>query len=370
MGARTFSVSSYREARVSRGVVEDEHVTRVAEQTARETGKLKPTVDPSVDVIRRSLLRFNQTDDGYTVTIGCPMNVEESTDTTGSMGGNVDVNMGVLPDTYDLLSQVLPGYDLQLALGIFGDVCDRFPLQRPQFEMTAETIVEYLTDFVPERKGGDTPEDPQYSMFAAAYLTDAYTNRIGLKGYYFVTSDAPIHNRISEDQLIRIFGKDVFKKLTENGNQIDKNSLPTPSEVAHALKKRMHTFFLQVGRQNDATECWIRLFGADRVIHLPDVHYKPHVQAVIVGLTEGILQLSEVEDFLVKNNLTESMARKITQSVSCIPLGEQAKLLEKLEHPLPKPGDVFASKTDLWPVSYAEDIPEEKKEDEGPEGWL
>lgn len=350
MGKRTFSMDSYSETRAARGITSDAHVTRKAEQEAKHTGKLDPSVDPSVDVIRRSLLRFNRHGDQWVVTIGCPMDVESICDTTGSMGGNVDIAMKVLPDTYRLCSQMLSGYDVQLALGIFGDVCDQFPIQRPQFEMTAKAIVDYLASMVPERKGGDTEEDPHYGLFGAAYLTAAYTNRIGLKGYHFTISDAPARERLSEHQLLRIFGDDVFDKVAENGHQLERECLPTTKEVVFDLQKRAHAFFLQVGRDNETHEFWTDKYGEDRVVLLPETKYLPHVQAAIIGLTEGTLQLGAVEEFLTRNNVPESAAALITRSVSNIPIGAQAVLRSKLGHDIPKEGDIYNAKTDLLPV--------------------
>ena len=371
MGEKTFHRTAYHATRKKLDIEDATGVTRRAEQKARSTNKLDPMVDPSVDAIRRSLLRFDPAENGrWKVTIGCPMDIESITDTTGSMGHNVDVAMEVLPDTYELCSQVLPGYDPQFALGIFGDVVDAFPFQQMQFEMEAEKLVECLANMTPERKGGDNPEDPQYGLFAAAYLRSTYANRIGLKGYHFATSDAPMHNRISEDQLIRIFGDTVFDKIKENGYQIDRDYLPMPKEVVSDLLKRTHAFFLQVGEDDDARENWTKLYGAERVIALPNTKYLPHVKAVIIGLTEGTLQLEGVVEFLMKNNMSETEAKCVQRSVSKIPIGAQATLRAKIGHALPKAGDIFANKTDLWPVDATDIVAELPDEETDDIDWL
>ena len=374
MGEKTFTKSSYTSAKSSYGIESDTDVTYIAEQEAKKTGKLKPTVDPSVDAVRRSLVRFNPTDDGFIVTVGCPMDIESICDTTGSMGNNVDVAMKVLPQTYSLVSKVLPGYDPQLALGTFADVSDDWVFQRPQFEMTAERIVEYLKDMVPERRGGDSPEDPQYGLFGATFLTSTYTNSIGLKGYHFLISDAPGREYgLNSDGLIRVFGEDVFKRVADNDHQLNKADIPSTStkELVRHLSKRAHTFFLQVDDYPDARHFWTNVYGPDRVISLPDTEYLPHVQAVIIGLTEGTLKIDDVKRFLIENNLSEKTADKITQAVSNVPLGEQAKLREKLGHSVPKVGDIFRNKSDLWPIGPSESISSEPTEPEkSPSGWL
>lgn len=372
MGRETFSRVSYARS-VKTFAPGDGPVTDRAEQEAHSTGKLNPLVDPAeYGVIRRSLLRLEQKPSGlWEVTVGTPMPVETRVDTTGSMGGNVDIALGVLPEAFELCSQVLPGYDLHMAIGIFGDVVDHFVFCRPQFEMVAPKIVEQLTLMVPERAGGDSPEDPHYGLFGAAYLTAAYINRIGLLGYDFTVSDAPGRDRLSPKQLERIFGKEVFEKVAENGHQIDEKDLPTTAEVVQDLLKRAHAFFLQVGGSSHASGFWTEMFGADRVIALPSTEILPHVQAAIIGLTEGTLSLADVTGFLTDNNVSERDAAKIVRSVSNIPIGAQAALPNYNRRP--KLGDLFQKKTDTWPidpnkvpVGVAEGEP---AADEGP-NWL
>lgn len=352
--------------------------THRAEMQAIKTGKLHELVDPSgYGVVRRSLLRFDQRPDGlYTMTVGCSVPVETRLDTTGSMGSNVDVALKVLSDAYGLIDQMLPDCDLHMAIGIFGDVQDSFPLCRPQFEMLAEKIVEQLTLMVPERAGGDFPEDPHYGLFGAAYLTAAYINRIGLKRYDFTVSDAPARERLSIDQLKRIFGPEVLEKAAENGHElpIDQSSgyLWTKDVVA-GLIKEAHAFFLQVGDDSGTRRFWVDMFGPERVISLPSVHLLPQVQASIIGLTEGTLDLQSLTDFLKGNGVNEPDARDIARSVINIPIGAQAALPNFGRRP--KAGDVFREKTDLWPMDPSE-VPalseasdEESDVKNGPE-WL
>lgn len=344
--------------------------THKAEQEAHKTGKLNPLVDPAgYGVIRRSLPRLDKQPNGlWLLTIGTPMPKEDRVDTTGSMGGNVDIALRVLPDSYELCSSVLPGYDLQTATGIFGDVSDVFVLCRPQFEMTAEKIVEQITLMVPERRGGDWPEDPHYGLFGAAYLTDRYINRISLKGYDFTVSDAPARDRLDERQLRRIFGEDVFKKVVENGYQLNSRDLPSTTEVVQDLLKNAHAFFLLVGDDPEAIKFWTKVFGKDRVVSLPSTELLPQVQAAIIGLTEGTLELAQVEEFLQKNNVEKSDAKRIVRSVAGIPIGAQSALPNFAKRP--QKGNLFKEKTDIWPIDPSEikSEPGEKKT-EGP-NWL
>jgi hypothetical protein len=353
MGRGTFTREAYTHSHTA-FVPKSGPATAKAEQQARETGKLHPLVDPAgYGVIRPSRLRFEERPDGlFELTIGTSVPSETRLDTTGSMGGNVEVAIKVLPDSYELCSLVLPGCDLHMAIGIFGDVVDRFVLCRPQFEMLAEKIVQQLTLMVPERQGGDAPEDPHYGLFGAAYLTDFYINKIGLKSYDFTVSDAPARDRLDESQLVRIFGKEVFVKVEENGFQMSRQDLPTTKEVVQDLLKRAHAFFLQVDDSRSTHEFWTEVFGRDRVVVLPNTGFLPQVQAAIIGLTEGTLDLKQVPDFLQKNNVDKENAKLIARSVANIPIGAQRALPNYVKRP--KKGDLFRSKTDLWPISAEE----------------
>jgi hypothetical protein len=367
MGKEVFSRHAFMRAS-DKFVPDKGPATFRAEQIAHDTGKLNPLVDPAgYGVIRRSLPRFEKKGDLLVMTVGTPMPIETRVDTTGSMGHNVDIVLRVLPKAYELWTEVLPGYDIQVATGIFGDVCDRFVLCRPQFEMTAEKIVQQLTLMVPERAGGDSPEDPHYGLFGAAYLTSAYINKIGLKSYDFTVSDASAHDLFDERQLKRIFGDEVLAKVAENGYQINPSNLPTIEEVVQELLKRAHAFFLQVDDDAATTRFWTDIFGKDRVVILPSTEILPQVQAAIIGLTEGTLELAQVEEFLRKNNVVGAEAKKIVRSVAGVPIGAQAALPNFDKRP--QKGDLFEEKTDTWPADKSE-ADEEVSSDDEESKWL
>ena len=367
----TFTREAHERARETH-VPRSGPATKKAEQEAHETGKLNPLVDPQgYGVIRRSLPRLVQNKAGlWELTNGVPIPIETRVDTTGSMGNNVDIALRVLPNAFEHCSKVLPGYDLQVATGIFGDVSDKFVLCRPQFEMVAEKIVPQLTLMVPERDGGDDDEDPHYGLFGAAYLTATYITKIGLKGYDFTVSDARARDRLDERQLIRIFGDEVFEKVVENGHKINKNDLPTTAEVVQDLLKRSHAFFLQVGFRYIVRDFWSGVFGNNRIISLPSTELMPQVQAVIIGLTEGTLELSKVSEFLMQANVSERWANEIAQSVANIPIGAQAALPNFSKKP--KIGDLYKEKTDTWPMDPSEVGSGNPTGEEKPDGtkWL
>lgn len=349
MGRETFSVESYRTARRDYGVTHDRGVTKKAEQRARDTGHLSEIVDPGVNPLRYSKIRLNPHRKRWVATLGCPMDIEVSCDTTGSMGGEVDTEMAVLPDLYEAVAKVLPGYDPQLCLGIFGDVCDDFVMCRPQFEMEAPKIVNYLKEMAPQRDGGDGPEDPQYAMFARAYLTDAYTNRIGLKGYHFIVTDAICHDRLNREDIKRIFGKEIFDNELKNMARV-----PTMKKMIEDLKNKTHQFILVVNAYSSAASFWRDLCGENSVIEIGSTRQLPAVISAIIGLIEGTIDVANLERHLGGACGSTDL---ITQ-LSNIDIGAQAKLRHALPHPVPKAGDIFDQKSDTWPIQPGE-FPEE-----------
>jgi transcriptional regulator of met regulon len=363
MGGNVFTNHDYGQS-VKKHTSGSSFVTRNAEEKAISTGKLDPQVNPAeYGVIRYSKPRYIIDEDTglWKLEVGIPMPIETRLDTTGSMGNNVDKALKVLPKQYNLCSGVLPDFVLQLATGIFGDCDDKFVLCRPKFAYSAERLVERLTLMVPERNGwGNGGEDPHYGLFGAAYLTDTRINKYGLKGYDFTISDEPARDSFRDNQLVRVFGPEVFAKISENGFKIDKNDLPSTKEVVQDLLNRSHAFFIQIDTNPRTTEFWEHVFGKDHVISLLDIDYLPHIQALIVGLTEGTVSMNNAVNFLAENDIADSTAEEMVRSVSHIPIGAQAILKAKINRPLPQKGDLFKEKTDLWPVESKEIKPKEQ----------
>jgi hypothetical protein len=366
MGRDTFSLAAYNQT-MSGAHQAGSHTYRGEERQRSGLG-LDPLVDPAGNgLIRRSLARKDKLESGqWEMTIGTPMLVETLLDTTGSMGHNVRIALDVLPLTYDLLKEsvraVLGRYDLQMITAIFGDVRDRYILNRSHAEMGGK-IAEQMTMLLPEGGGaGNGKEDPQYGLFAAAYLTAAETNGYDLKTYHFSISDEPLYPNYDIATLHRVFGETVFEKVKENGHSIVETELPDVVQVVN----RAHIFFLMVGDRKDVYRQWSELYGEDRVVMLPNVSLLPQVQAAIIGLTEGVIDLQSIEAFLLESGVSAANAKLIARSVSRIPIGAQA-LLPNFDK-IPKAGDVFAEKTDLWPVAEGS-VKKEPAEAEA-EGWL
>lgn len=331
--------------------------TAAGEQRHKEGKGLHELVDPKgYGVIRRSLSWLEPKDDHFFLLRGTAMLEETRLDTTGSMDDNVEIAMAVLPKTYGLLVEgpraVLKRYDVQMITSIFGDVVDSYILCRSQAEMDTR-IAEQMKLMYPEGQGGDIPEDPQYGLFGAAYLTSATIKQLGLKSYDFTITDAPGRNYISLANLKRVFGPEVIEKTAENGFAIDPKKLPSTKEIAQDLLKSAHAFALIVGDDPSALNYWSGLFGPERVVIIPRTELLPEVKAAIIGLTEGTLELSTVESFLIEEaGLGKNLAAQIKRAVAGIPIGEQM-MLENFDK-IPLKGDLFAKKGDLWPLKKDE----------------
>lgn len=334
----------------------------------RKTGKLHPLVDPAgYGLIRKSWPRYVELPGGrFHNVVGIPMLLETLLDITGSMGENIKLAFMALPQMYALLTEgthpVLGRYDPQIINASFGDVVDTFIHARSQAEMD-EKIAEQLVLHVPEGGGGgNNGEDPEYGLFGAAFLTEAFITRYGLKSYHITVTDEPSHGHIDHANLVRVFGETVFEKTKENGYEFDPNDLPGTGEIVRELMKHSHAFMVCVG--GHFAQYWSRSYGAERVVVIDSTRHLSYVQAVLIGLTEGVFDLQSVPDYLVGVGCSKPLARDIQRAVAGIPIGAQCALpnFDKI----PGKGGMFANKRDLWPVADSAPVVEAAIE----EKWL
>lgn len=363
MGDETLSNDAYVKVKSSATSGGRRQATFEAEDRIAAGKGMDPMVDPKgpahLGPVRMSLPRFEKKGDFWLLTQGLPMAEELLLDTTGSMGDNVDDAFNVLPDAYKMLIRgkngVLSRYDVQVATAIFNDVEDRVQngipvLCRSQFEM-GEKIAEQMTKLPPGRMGkGNGKEDPQFGLFAAAYLTNAAINNYGLKYYHWTVSDEPLVETLSYHWLKEIFGEDILSRLEENGHNFTTQNLPSTGEAVQTLQKNAHAFFLFVEGWNSAVlRQWSEMYGEDRVVILPEgTKYLHYVKACIIGLTEGVLNLQNAHEFLEQHGASSHIARQIVRSVAHIPVAAQT-FCENFDK-IPMAGDIFREKTDLWPI--------------------
>jgi hypothetical protein len=320
------------------------------------TGKLDPLVDPAeYGVIRRSITRFVEKEDHLILGNGVAMLIETLGDTTGSMNHNVALMFDSLPKLYELLTEgdrsVLGRYDPQILNGFFGDRQDTIPhYQRSQAEM-AEKIATQLTLMIPSGDGGGNGgEDPQFGLFAAAYLTKAAINNYGLKSYHFLVTDEISHEFLDKKSLEHVFGSEVFDKVKENTEiAFSAKKLPSMSDIMSKLKSQAHAFAIVLpNMRQDTLGYWTKLYGTEHVVQVNSTEHLPYIQAILIGLTEGVLDLEHIPEYLENHGLSKTVANKIQRSVANIPFGAQTQFENFAK--IPEKGSIFANKTDLWPT--------------------
>ncbi|KKS37064.1 MAG: hypothetical protein A3G49_00675 [Candidatus Sungbacteria bacterium RIFCSPLOWO2_12_FULL_41_11] len=317
------------------------------EERAQRGEGLDPLVDPAkYGAVREARNLLVPDGEEFVLKFGVAMPVESDLDTTGSMSGNVDIAFRVLPKVQNLLVQgtraVLRRYHTQIATGVIQDQGDTFPYQRSQFEPDNE-VERQMGILVPERGGGDAPEEYQLSLFAAAYLSQTDIRKYGLKGYYFIVGDELGRDRLDRRLLQQVFGASVFEKaFGPNPSQ----SLPSIAEVAKKALEDWHVFFLQVGANEDTVKWWTKLLGRERVIRLPKTEDLAEVQACVIGLTEGVISIETLSDALSANRASE--AERIARAVAGIPVGLQATYPNFTN--IPSIGARFRSRNDIWPM--------------------
>ncbi|HCC23097.1 TPA: hypothetical protein DF272_02870 [Candidatus Falkowbacteria bacterium] len=389
MGLRTLTRDAYTNVKSSATLGGTKSATHAAEERVHRGEGLDPLVDPKgpphLGPVRMSLPRYEKVGNLWRLTVGIPMAVEKLLDTTGSMDNNVNLAFENCQKEYDLYRAgavpVLHRYDVQMATGAFGDVEDFTRLGLPfycrsQFEMD-EKIAVQMSLMVAAKKGwGNGKEDPQFGLFGAAYLTQARINAYGLKSYHFTVSDEPVVPVINYDWLKHVFGDDVLTHCARIGYQMSANKLPDTAQVVKDLQTRAHAFFLLVDNSHYVIEQWKALYGSDHFVFLPNgtTEYIHFVNACIIGLTEGVLDLQTAREFLLEHKLSRPEADSVVRAVAHIPLGAQAQY-PNFDN-LPKAGDLFREKTDLWPVEPSEvensEATDETADGEKPGGpvWL
>ena len=123
----------------------------------------------------------------------------------------------------------------------------------------------------------------------------------------------------------------------------------TVEELGRQALQKWHTFFLQVSSNPYTTGYWSQVLGREQVVMLPRTEDLAVVQAAIIGLTEGVLDLQSVPDFLAEARVNRRDAMQIVRAVSNIPLRAQA-MLPNFDR-IPLKGSIFASREDIWPIN-------------------
>lgn len=326
--------------------------TYEGEQRTQKGLGLDPLVDPKTHGCKRQAfnLLVPQPDGSFKLPVGVAMPVKSAFDTTGSMGHNVDIAFQVLPKVQSLLVQsvdaVLSRYHVQIATALIQDVVDRYAHEHTEFEPDNE-VERQMSLLSPDRSGGDSTEDYQLDLWYTARRIETSIVRYGLKGYYFVIGDECGRNTLDSSTIKKIYG-------------VDEPQSASVEEVAQEALRSWHAFFLQVGsHRSHAISYWSRAFGPERVVMLPRTEDIAEVEAVVIGLTEGVIDPQTAADLLASAKVGKENARQIVRAVSHIPLRAQADLPNF--NRVPKPGDVFESREAVWPMGSLEEAVQPSK---------
>ena len=93
---------------------------------------------------------------------------------------------------------------------------------------------------------------------------------------------------------------------------------------------------------------WRDLCGDESVIEINSTKQLPEVISGIIGLTEGTVDVTGIEQHVGRSN------SHLISQLSNIDIGAQARLRHAMEHPVPKAGDIFMEKGEIWPIQDGE----------------
>ena len=227
-------------------------------------------------------------------------------DVTGSMGY---LSEEIIKNSLNELMKKLYSTDLvtdpQLMFAAIGDAgCDDAPLQVTQFESDIR-IAEQLMDLWIEGGGGDAPEDYQLLWYFAAKHTDIDSyNLRNKKGFCFTIGDAEFHDKLTKDQLLKVF-KDDSEDISSG-------------DLARMASEKYELFHIDLREGRDSAAQYV----PGRVISIEpsEVKYLPEVIIAAIRLCTG-LDKKDVMDGL--NPASKKVVEKAIRNLS---IGSKIKL--------------------------------------------
>lgn len=321
-----------------------EKVHDKGQQIFRETGRLDPMVDIKGKT-RESRNAMAPNPDGTCILpLGIKMPVISLGDGTGSMGDNVGKVFKAMGELFEMLSPLQQKYQIDLSVAIVQDVCDPHPVfQMAQFE-SDNRAADHVTKLIPDKQGGDTPEDYDLALWYINEKVDTDIVRYGLKGYLFIIADAPGRNSVKNFEIDEYLGHQI-----QDGNINTK-------KICRQLLEKWNIFFIQIGENRSVSYWWADLFNDSRVIVGCNPDYLAEIQAGLMFVTETPNPTKkDFIDFLQasgNNKISTYEAEKIwhnIQSASQL-FGAQSRLNSFSE--IPQPGDIFRHYRDIWPIGH------------------
>jgi hypothetical protein len=200
----------------------------------------------------------------------------------------------------------------QVLFGAVGDYYnDKGPVQIGQYESGIE-MDDDLGRFWLEGGGGGTGEE-SYELalyfFARHTSIDCFEKR-GRKGYLFIVGDEKPYPRVDRQAVKRIFGDDI------------QEDIPIEQIIAECREKYHVFFLLPKGTSHwNSTPTharWIQLLGEDYFRLLEDPDTVCETISVIIGMTEGTVNLDQAKEHLREAGTSEAALNHVTNAVQSL----------------------------------------------------
>jgi hypothetical protein len=221
-----------------------------------KTGKLKPQIHPSLNVLLKPYRECRDNDDN---PISVPIAI--FTDVTGSMDTTAD-------HVLDSLNKVIVAIRDKgvisypaLLFGAIGDASsDKAPIQVGEFESDDLKAEEHLSNIYREKNGGGNGWE-SYLMslwFVANKIETDHWDKRGEKGFLFIIEDENLDKILPAHHLKQFIGVDVEEDIL-------------PETIIEKLLLRWHVVIIRPNAShyyNSASvhETWTKYFGSERVI--------------------------------------------------------------------------------------------------------
>lgn len=339
----TFSSKKY-EATVEEMRKRRESVHDRGEEVFRRTGHMDPLVRV-YGKVRKSKFVWSPNDDGtFTLKRGFKRPYMFSTDGTGSFGAYVAKAFEAAPRINAMLTgNTREGHHMDFSFSVFQDRDDPHDvIQVPEFE-SDERFANHMRLLVPDRSGGDTPEDYDLGIWYAANRVQADLFRYGGKGIFVLLLDAPGRGNVDS-------------RLVKTHLGIELQGSVSTRAVWQQLLTKFHGFVVVFSEVGGSADFWQKVVGPGRMIQAPAHELFAEVQSGLVYVTDNANPTEQgLYEFLraggQNSGISKSDAHRIWQAYvdARVPFGADPKLNVEL----PKPGDVFAKMTDMWPIGHS-----------------
>ncbi len=230
-------------------------------------------------------------------------------DVTGSMLGVPVTLQKKLPELLGLLLR--KGYisDPQILFGAIGDAtCDRVPLQVGQFESDNRMDENLENIFLEGGGGGQRTESYELAMYFVSRHTDidCWSKR-GHKGYLFLIGDEMAYPQVKKHEV---------QEVIADGLEQD---IPV-AQIVKELQKRYHVFYLlpkaaSYGGDRKILGFWRDLLGQN-VLELEDTEAVCEIIALVIGMTEGSIDLSQGKEDLKEYAVDDRTLAAVTHALA------------------------------------------------------